>query len=110
MYGLAVRWSLVGVPPAVVDEVVAYVRSTSYSRFSGRPGLRWKSWTVQPGVAFAGDYVWATAEARAEFVAWFRANPSPVTSLLGHGPEAIEEFAVVAVAEGAEGFLAAVSP
>jgi hypothetical protein len=103
MYGLITRWSLAGTSPEVSDKLRDYVREASHPRFTGRPGLVEKIWTMRPGVFFAGNYLWATEAARAEFVASLATTPSKVTELVGHGPDVVEEFEIVAVAEGGEG-------
>jgi hypothetical protein len=103
MYGLVTRWSLAGTSPEVSDRLRDYVRNQSHPRFTGRPGLIEKIWTMQPGGFFAGDYIWATAEARTAFVASLAEAPSPVTAIIGHGPNVVDEFEIVAVAEGGAG-------
>jgi hypothetical protein len=103
MYGLVTRWSLAGSSAEVSDRLRDYVREQSHPRFTGRPGLVEKIWTMQPGGFFAGNYIWATEQARAEFVASLADTPSQVTEIVGHGPNVVEEFEIVAVAEGGEG-------
>jgi hypothetical protein len=103
MFGLTTRWSLEGTGTQVSDSLRDYVRDESQPRFTGRPGLVEKIWTMKPGSFFAGTYLWATEEARREFVASLATVPSKVTEIVGHGPDAVEEFEVVAVAEGGEG-------
>jgi hypothetical protein len=53
---------------------------------------------------FAGVYVWASDQARSEFLEQFRASPSKVTHLIGAEPESVQEWDVVGLAVGAEGF------
>jgi hypothetical protein len=103
MFGLTTRWSLAGTSAEVSDQLRDYVRDESYPRFAGRPGLIEKIWTMQPGLFFAGNYLWATEQARAEFVASLATTPSKVTAIVGHGPDVVEEFEIVAVAVGGEG-------
>jgi hypothetical protein len=103
MYGLITRWSLADTSAEVSDTLRDYVREESHPRFTGRPGLVEKIWTMRPGVFFAGNYLWATEEARAEFVASLATTPSKVTEIVGHGPDVVEEFEIVAVAEGGVG-------
>jgi hypothetical protein len=103
MYGLTTRWSLDGSSTEVSDRLREYVGKESHPRFTGRPGLVEKIWTMRPGVFFAGTYLWATEQARAEFVASLASTPSKVTDIVGHGPDVIEEFEIIAVAEGGEG-------
>jgi hypothetical protein len=103
MYGLITRWSLEGTGHEVSDRLRDYVRDESQPRFTGRAGLIEKIWTMQPGGFFAGNYLWATEQARSEFVASLATTPSKVTEIVGHAPDVVEEFEVVAVAEGGEG-------
>lgn len=103
MHGLTVRWSLNDTPPGTEDALRRYVAETSAPRFRGMAGLVQKFWQMNERGFFSGVYVWATPEARTEFLADFRANPSPVTQLVGHGPDVIQEWELVGVAVGAEG-------
>lgn len=102
MYGLITRWSLAGTSAEVERQLREYVRTESHPRFTGRPGLIEKIWTMRPGAFFAGNYIWATEQARAEFVAALDSAPSKVTQIIGRGLELVEEFEIVAVAEGGE--------
>jgi hypothetical protein len=103
MYGLTVRWSLTDAPAGTSEQLRTYVRETSLPRFTGMPGLVQKTWQLVDQGFFAGVYVWQSAQARADFLEHFRSNPSPVTQLVGHGPDVVEEWDVVAIAIGAEG-------
>jgi hypothetical protein len=103
MYGLITRWSLAAAPDGAEQRLREYVRAESHPKFTGRPGLIEKIWTMRPGAFFAGNYMWATEEARAEFVAALGAAPSKVTQIIGAEPELVEEFEIIAVAEGGEG-------
>lgn len=103
MYGLITRWSLAGAPAEAEQRLRDYVRAESHPKFTGRPGLVEKIWTMRPGAFFAGNYIWATEQARAEFVASLSTTPSKVTQIIGRDPELVEEFEIVAVAEGGEG-------
>jgi len=109
MHALTVRWSLADAEDGVEEKLAAYVAETSHARFSGKQGLRFKTWRMRPGEWFEGCYVFATDEARAAFQASFTesAADSPGSKIIGSAPVLIEECEVVAVAEGAEGFLAA---
>jgi hypothetical protein len=80
-----------------------YVRDEGVDRFSAMPGLVQKTWQMAERGFFSGVYVWATREARTEFLETFRANPSRVTQLLGTGPELVQEWDLVGVAVGTEG-------
>lgn len=109
MHGLTVRWSLADAPADAAERLAAYVADSSFERFSGTEGLRFKTWRMRPGQWFEGCYVFASDEARAEFQRAFSdtADTSPVSQVVGSGPVLIEECEVVAVAEGGDGFLAA---
>ncbi|WP_395693027.1 hypothetical protein [Nocardioides sp.] len=109
MHGLTVRWSLADAPDGVEDALASYVADTSFERFSDADGLRFKTWRMRPGEWFEGCYVFESADARARFQEAFTqtADESPGSQLVGAGPVLIEECQVVAVAEGAAGFLAA---
>ncbi len=105
-YGLTIRWSLSGTPVDIEQKLRDYVRDSSAPRFTGMPGLVQKTWQLAERGFFAGVYVWSTEQARAQFLESFRANPSPVTQLVGSGPDVISEWELVAVAVGADGPLA----
>ena len=111
MHALTVRWSLADAPDGVEDELAAYVAETSHARFTGKAGLRFKTWRMRPGEWFEGCYVFASDAARAEFQETFTATAaqSPGSQIIGSSPVLIEPCEVVAVAEGAESFLAAPS-
>ena len=108
MLGLTVRWSLEGADDGVEDRLAAYVADTSHARFTGKPGLAYKTWRMRRGEWFEGCYVFATDEARAEFQATFTeaAAESPGSEIIGSPPILIEECDIVAIAEGWEGFQA----
>ncbi len=103
MFGLTIRWSLLGSPEGTDAALRAYVTDQSVPRFTGMPGLHQKIWQMTEGGFFAGVFVWETAQARADFLAWFRANPSPVSQLVGHDPDIIQEWDLVGVASGGAG-------
>ena len=104
MYGLTIRWSLTHAPAGVDAALRGYVRDESVARFTGMAGLHYKTWQIVDGGFFAGVYVWSTQAARTEFLETFRAMPSPVTQLIGHDPDVIQEWDVAGIAVGAEGF------
>jgi hypothetical protein len=108
MLGLTVRWSLENSPDGVEDELATYVADTSHAKFTGMPGLAYKTWRVRPGEWFEGCYVFSTDAARAEFQATFTegAAEAPGSKIIGSAPILIEECDVVAVAEGWDGFQA----
>jgi hypothetical protein len=108
MHALTVRWSLADAPAGVEDRLAAYVENTSHARFTGMEGLRFKTWRTRPGEWFEGCYVFVSDQARAEFQESFTAGAaeSPGSRIIGSAPVLIEPCEVVAVAEGADGFLA----
>jgi len=109
MHALTVRWSLEGAPDGVEQALASYVADTSHARFTGRPGLRFKTWRTRPGEWFEGCYVFESDEARDAFQTEFTAaaEESPGSQIIGSPPVLIEPCEVVAVAEGGAGFLAA---
>jgi hypothetical protein len=108
MHGLTVRWSLSDSPEGVEDALRAYVEATSHARFSGKEGLRFKTWRMRDGEWFEGCYVFESPEARDTFEQQFTqvAAESPVSQISASAPVLIEPCEIVAVAEGASGFLA----
>ena len=111
MHGLTVRWSLGKAPEGAGDALRAYVEATSHARFTGKEGLRFKTWRMREGEWFEGCYVFESSEQRDAFEKEFTgvAAESPGSQLVGSAPVLIEPCEVVAVAEGAAGFLAAPS-
>jgi hypothetical protein len=111
MHGLTVRWSLEDAPEGAAEALRAYVESTSHARFTGKEGLRFKTWRMREGEWFEGCYVFASSDQRDAFEREFTAvaAESPGSQLVGSAPVLIEPCEVVAVAEGGAGFLAAPS-
>jgi len=111
MQGLTVRWSLENAPEGVDEALSAYVESTSHARFSGKAGLRFKTWRMRSGEWFEGCYVFETPGERDSFQEEFTATAaaSPGSQIVGSAPVLIEPCEIVAVAEGGSGFLAAPS-
>jgi hypothetical protein len=109
MHALTVRWSLADAPEGVEKALADYVAETSHERFTGKPGLRFKTWRMRPGEWFEGCYVFESSAAREEFEREFSAvaAESPGSQIIGSAPVLIEPCEVVAVAEGGAGFLAA---
>jgi hypothetical protein len=109
MHGLTVRWSLDGAPEGVEQSLASYVEGSSHDRFTGLPGLRFKTWRMRPGEWFEGCYVFESSRAREAFQDQFSATAadSPGSRIIGTAPVLVEPCDVVAVAEGAAGFLAA---
>ncbi len=111
MHALTVRWSLEDAPAGVEKALADYVEQTSHANFTGKPGLRFKTWRMRPGEWFEGCYVFETPQAREAFEREFTAvaAESPGSKVVGSAPVLIEPCEVVAVAEGGAGFLAAPS-
>ena len=111
MHGLTVRWSLEDAPDGAAEALRAYVESTSHARFTGKEGLRFKTWRMREGEWFEGCYVFESTDQRDTFEREFTAvaAESPGSQLVGSAPVLIEPCEVVAVAEGGSGFLAAPS-
>jgi hypothetical protein len=111
MHGLTVRWSLTDAPEGVEEALRTYVEVTSHARFSGKEGLRFKTWRMRTGEWFEGCYVFESPQARDAFEQEFVAvaAESPGSQLVGSAPVMIEPCEIVAVAEGAAGFIAKAS-
>jgi hypothetical protein len=109
MHGLTVRWSLESAPDGVEDTLAEYVEGTSHATFTGKEGLRFKTWRMRPAEWFEGCYVFASSADREAFERQFEetAADSPVSRIVGSAPVLVEPCEVVAVAEGASRFLAA---
>lgn len=109
MHGLTVRWSLADAPGGVEDALSAHIEAASYARYAGREGLRFKTWRMRPGEWFEGFYVFETPGDRDEFQTHFTANAdaAPSSQIIGSPPVLIEPCVIIAVAEGASGFLTA---
>ena len=109
MHGLTVRWSLAGAPDGVAEELRTYVADTSHARFTGKEGLRFKTWRMREGEWFEGCYVFESPQARDTFEQEFTAvaAESPGSQIVGSAPVLIEPCEVVSDDEGAAGFLAA---
>lgn len=111
-FGLAVRWSLSDAPNDVAEELREYVVGTSMARFMFLDGLAFKTWRMREGEWFEGTYVFDTARDRDDFRSQFEttADTSPGSRLIGSGPVSIEDFEVVAIAEGPAGFRRGAGP
>lgn len=111
-YGLSVRWPLADAPAEVADELREYVVGTSIATFMFLDGLAFKTWRMREGEWFEGTYVFDTERDRDEFRSTFEANAatSPVTELIGAAPVLIDDFEVVAIAEGPAGFRRGAGP
>lgn len=108
VHGLTVRWSLRDASSDALDRLREYVRDSSHPRFTNMTGLRFKTWRARTGEWFEGCYVFATDADRDRFQADFTlaAGESPVSKIVGSAPDLIEPCQIVAVAEGADGFVA----
>lgn len=108
MNGLTVRWSLAGCPEGTLEELASYVETTSHARFTGMSGLRFKTWRAVPGEWFEGCYVFVDDAARERFQTEFEAgaDQAPGSRIVGAPPVLVEPCAIVAVAEGWDGFTA----
>lgn len=106
LIGLTVRWSLAETPPGTLDALTAYVAETSHARFSGMPGLMFKTWRASAGQWFEGCYVFESDQARSTFQATFTAGAAdaPGSQIVGSAPILIEACEITAIAEGAAGF------
>lgn len=111
-YGLTVRWSLEEAPEGVADDLREYVVGTSIARFMFLDGLAFKVWRMREGQWFEGTYVFDTEEERRSFRADFEpgAAEAPGSRMIGSGPTLIEEWEVVAIAEGPAGFRRGAGP
>lgn len=109
MYGLTVRWSLDAAPEGALEQLRDYVENTSFARFAGLDGLRFKSWRTRPGEWFEGSYVFVSDEARTAFQTQFEAtaHAAPGTEIVGRPPVLVEAHEVVAVVRGPAGFRSA---
>lgn len=111
-YGLAVRWSLEDAPEDAPDQLREYVVGTSIARFMFLDGLAFKVWRMREGEWFEGTYVFDSEQERKVFREEFEATAaeSKGSELIGSSPISIEEFEVVAIAEGPAGFRRGAGP
>jgi hypothetical protein len=111
-YGLTVRWSLEEAPTGVADQLREYVVGTSIARFMFLDGLAFKTWRMREGEWFEGTYVFDSEEERSSFRAGFEpgADRSPGSEIIGSAPVLIEDWEVVAIAEGPAGFRRGAGP
>lgn len=111
-YGLTVRWSLEQAPDGVAEALREYVVGTSIARFMFLDGLAFKVWRMSEGAWFEGTYVFDTEEERRGFRADFEsgAATAPGSTIIGSAPVLIEDWEVVAIAEGPAGFRRGAGP
>lgn len=106
MFGLTVRWALVGTPNGTLEALKAYVEDESHTRFAGLEGLRFKTWRTREGEWFEGSYVFVSDETRAAFQRSFEeaVSTSAGSRIIGADPILIEACEIVAVVRGPAGF------
>lgn len=111
-YGLTVRWSLQGAPEDAADRLREYVVGTSIARFMFLDGLAFKVWRMRAGEWFEGTYVFDSEQERTAFREGFEpgAAASAGSELIGSPPVLIEDWEVVAIAEGPAGFRRGAGP
>ncbi|MFQ6172909.1 hypothetical protein ACK8HX_14965 [Oryzobacter sp. R7] len=111
-YGLTVRWSLEDAPDDAPDQLREYVVGTSIARFMFLDGLAFKVWRMREGEWFEGTYVFDSEQERQVFRDGFEqgAAQAPGSAIIGSAPTDIEEWEVVAIAEGPAGFRRGAGP
>ena len=111
-YGLTVRWSLEDAPRGAADDLREYVVGTSIARFMFLDGLAFKVWRMREGEWFEGTYVFDSEQERQHFREGFEpgAAASPGSGIIGSAPVLLEEWEVVAIAEGPAGFRRGAGP
>ena len=111
-YGLSVRWSLAQAPAGAAETLREYVVGTSMARFMFLDGLAFKVWRMRAGEWFEGTYVFDSPHERQAFRESFEpgAAQAPGSVIIGSAPIAIEEYEVVAIAEGPAGFRRGAGP
>ncbi|MGJ9411108.1 hypothetical protein ACHAAC_00205 [Aeromicrobium sp. CF4.19] len=100
---------MTGTPPETLERLRSVVEDTSFARFAGLDGLRFKTWRASEGQWFEGTYVFVSDEARAAFQAEMEATMEdlPGTRIVGSPPELVEACEIVAVVRGPAGFRSA---
>ncbi|MEI2776933.1 MAG: hypothetical protein V9G19_13385 [Tetrasphaera sp.] len=111
-FGLAVRWPLENTRPEMAGQLREYVLGTSLARFMFLDGLAFKVWRMREGEWFEGTYIFDSAAERDAFRAEFESGlaTSPVSHMIGSIPRTIENFEVVAIAEGPAKFRRGAGP
>lgn len=111
-YGLTVRWSLKDAGPEVADRLRECVVGTSIARFMFLDGLAFKVWRMREGEWFEGAYVFDSEHERNVFRDQFLegAAGSPGSQIIGAAPVLVEDYEVVAIAEGPAGFRRGAGP
>lgn len=103
LYGLTVRWSLHATTSGVSEQLRDYVAQVVSDDEPGLPDVEQTLWTLREGGSFGVTYVFRSAAGRAESVRRIRAEGSPITTILGHSADALEEFEVLAIGRGGGG-------
>jgi hypothetical protein len=111
-YGLTVRWSLTNAPDGVADQLREYVVGTSIARFMFLDGLAFKVWRMREGEWFEGTYVFDSEQDRRHFREGFEPGAERATgsAIVGSPPVLLEDWEVVAIAEGPAGFRRGAGP
>ena len=111
-YGLTVRWSLAEAPDDVADQLREYVVGTSIARFMFLDGLAFKVWRMREGEWFEGTYVFDSDQDRTLFREGLDpgAQRSSGSAIIGSAPVLVEDWEVVAIAEGPAGFRRGAGP
>ncbi len=111
-YGLTVRWSLEDAPADAPEQLREYVVGTSIARFMFLDGLAFKVWRMRSGEWFEGTYVFDSEQERKVFREGFEpgAAQAPGSTIIGSAPTTVEEWEVVAIAEGPAGFRRGAGP
>lgn len=111
-YGLTVRWSLENAPADAAKDLREYVVGTSIARFMFLDGLAFKVWRMREGEWFEGTYVFDSEHERNAFRDQFleTAAEAPGSQMIGSAPVLVEDYEVVAIAEGPAGFRRGAGP
>ncbi len=96
-YGLTVRWSLHGTTSGVSEQLRDHVARAVTANEAELPDVEETLWTLREGGSFGVTHVFRSAAARAEAVRRIRSQGSPITTILGHSADALEEFEVLAI-------------
>ena len=99
-------------PEDAPDRLREYVVGTSIAKFMFLDGLAFKVWRMREREWFEGTYVFDSEQERKVFREEFEATAaeSKGSELIGSPPVSIEEFEVVAIAEGPAGFRRGAGP
>lgn len=100
LYGVTVRWSLHATMNGVSEQLRAHVAEIAADGSPELPDVEQTLWTLREGGSFGVTYVFRSEASRAESVRRIRAEGSPITTILGHSADAIEEFDVLAIHRG----------